>query len=340
MQISVVIPTCNRKKNLLFLLECLNRSAQVLHEVIIVDSGEDRLQSSELSLFSNLDIEYKSSVKSVCVQRNIGIKAATSEWIFLCDDDIEVPADYLKKLSAHIKVQKHPIAVSGLFLQKENKEWTAKYSITSTRYLLWQYIFKLSIWGEINCSDNFISKSLKRYYQKKQNHISKAGWPVITNFSGEYFTTPLYSLGACLIPKNWLVQSPFDEVLDRHGIGEHYGVITGFPTSQIHVINNAFVYHHHEQENRLQKSLQYYRRVIALDYFRQSKQQLRHLKKFWLLWSLLGNLLLFLFKKNRIMAKATFKVMRVITANKNPYYIAHLNSIKNVQHVFNSIKNE
>ena len=86
-------------------------------------------------------------------------------------------------------------------------------------------------------------------------------------FSGEYFITPLYSLGAALIPKSWLIKSPFDEFLDPHGIGEHYGVIAGFPSQKIHVLNNAFVYHHHEEANRLQKSLQYYRRVLALDYY-------------------------------------------------------------------------
>lgn len=331
MQISVVIPTYNRKKNLLLLLQCLNNSLQVLHEIIIVDSGEDRLQTSELSLFSNLHIKYLSSEKSVCIQRNIGINAAKSEWIFLCDDDIEVPTDYLEKLTAHIKSQPQVIAVSGLFLQKEKNEWTAKYSITSSAFLLWQYIFKLSIWGDINCNENFITKRIKKYYQQKGNHISKAGWPVITNFSGNYFATPIYSLGASLIPKDWLIQSPFDEVLDPHGIGEHYGVIAGFPSQQVYVLNNVFVYHHHEEANRLQKSLQYHRRVLALDYFRRTKKQLKFVKKFCLLWSLFGNLLLFTFKRNFIMTKSTYKAMLSICFNKNPYYDGHKQSKKIVQ---------
>src|SRR5687768_17940800 len=63
------------------------------------------------------------------------------------------------------------------------------------------------IWGEIKCSKKF-----SRYYQQKGNHISKAGWPVLTNFTGEYFTTPVYSLGAALVKKQWLLHSPFDEV--------------------------------------------------------------------------------------------------------------------------------
>ena len=41
MQISVVIPTCNRPQRLLLLLQNLNLSSYPLLEVIIVDSGED-----------------------------------------------------------------------------------------------------------------------------------------------------------------------------------------------------------------------------------------------------------------------------------------------------------
>jgi len=331
MQITAVIPTCNRKKSVLFLLDCLNKSSYVLKEVIVVDSGEDRLHSSEIAAFSNLHIQYLTAEKSVCIQRNRGIHAASSEWIFLCDDDIEVPADYLDKLVAHIKIQPQVCAVSGLFLQVNKNEWTAKYSITSLKSLLWLFIFKLSIWGEINVGNSFFAKEMKRYYQRKGNCILQSGWPVITNFSEEYFIVPLYSLGASLVPKLWLINSPFDEVLDSHGIGEHYGVIAGFPSQQIHVLNNAFVYHHHEETNRLQKSLQYYRRVLALDYFRRTKKELKEIKKFWLLWSLFGSLLLFALKRNSVMIKAVYKAFTAVLFNKNVYWEGYKHSKKLVQ---------
>ena len=254
MQISVVIPTCNRKKNLLFLLESLNKSVQVLHEVIIVDSGEDCLQPFEFSSFSNLNIEYRSSEKSVCIQRNIGINAAKSEWIFLCDDDIEMPADYLSKLSDHIQKHLEAGAVCGLILQKEKNKWESNYPVKSNLNLIFKYVFKLSIWGPLqNNRSGLIIEKIKQYYLRKGNHISNAGWPVLTNFSGNYFETPVYGLGASLIKKEWLLHSLFDETLDRHGIGDNYGVAAKFP-GKIHVLNNAFVYHHQEEANRLQHS--------------------------------------------------------------------------------------
>ena len=122
MNISVVIPTCNRKSNLLALLNNLNESTTLLQEVIIIDSGEENLSAVDCSVFRKLQIGYFHSEKSVCVQRNIGINKSSSDWIFICDDDIEVPVDYLEKLSLHISKHPEAGAVSGLVLQKENDE--------------------------------------------------------------------------------------------------------------------------------------------------------------------------------------------------------------------------
>jgi glycosyltransferase involved in cell wall biosynthesis len=334
MQISVVIPTCNRKARLLSLLQDLNHSSYPIQEVIVVDSGDDQLSVSECASFNNLHLQYVRSEKSVCFQRNTGIQKAASEWILLCDDDIEIGNDYLEKLTAHIISNPEAGAVSGLWLQKEKGEWTATYPECSSLRLIWKFLFQLSIWGEIKCSsNNFLLKRINQHYKKKGNHISKAGWPVITNFSGEYFTVPVYSLGASIVKKEWLLQSPFDEVLDRYGIGDNYGVIAGFPSAIIHVINSAFVYHHQETVNRLQKPLQYYRRVLALDYFITSKKKLEGIKRRWLLWSLTGNLFDFIFSGNRMMIRPALKSIWKIATGSNPYFEATKQARK-VEEVF------
>jgi glycosyltransferase involved in cell wall biosynthesis len=327
--VSAVIPTCNRKKRLLSLLQNLDNSLYPLTEVVIVDSGEDILTSSAITSFRRLEIKYIQSEKSVCIQRNIGINTAKAGWIFLCDDDIEVPPDYLQKLVDHIQKHNDVGAVSGLFLQNEKNKWIATYPLSSTALLIWHFIFQLSIWGEINCKENFLVRKIKKYYALRNNHLSKAGWPVLTIFSGDHFTTPLYSLGASLIRKQWLMNSPFDEVLDPYGIGDNYGVALQFP-SAIHVLNNAFVFHHRAEENRLQKSFAYYRRTLALDYFRKTKTR-DYVKKIWLLWSLFGNLIMFLCKTDGIMIKATLKLIWKIILNKNPYYWGSVKKEKIIQ---------
>jgi glycosyltransferase involved in cell wall biosynthesis len=319
MNISVVIPTCNRKSNLLNLLKNLNESTYPLHEIIIIDSGDDNFTTGEFSHFQNLHIEYQRSERSVCIQRNIGIRKAKSPLVFLCDDDIEVPLDYLQKLTAHISDNPEAGAVSGLVLQKENNKWVSQYNETSIKNLIWKYIFKLGIWGSIESSaNNLVSQKLKNYYKQKGNHLSKAGWPVLINFSGKYFITPVYGLGASLIKKEWLLNSLYDEVLDSHGIGDHYGVAAGLP-GKIHIVTDAFVYHHQEKTNRLKTSLQYYRRVLALDHFIRQGRLPEEIKRRWLAWSLFGNFIQSVFSMNFIMLKPAFKSLYIVCFGKNPY---------------------
>ncbi len=323
MDISVVIPTCNRKQQILSLLKNLHQSSYPLLEIIIVDSGEDKLLPEDYVIFNNIDIHYLESEKSVCIQRNIGIQRAKGEWIFLCDDDMEVPSDYLQKLAEHSRNHQEAGAISGLVLQQLNNEWKATYPINSAFLLTWKFIFQLNIWGEISCrNNNLVVRKIKKYYKRKGNHISKAGWPVVTNFSGDYFTTPIYGLGASLVRREWLLQSPYEEILDKHGIGDNYGVNMGFPATGIHVLSNAFVYHHRGPENRLHRPLQYFRRVLALDYFRRVNKKPLYVKKYWLLWSLAGNFLSFLFVRDVIMIRPAIKSFWQIALGRNPYYRA------------------
>lgn len=319
MQISAVIPTRNRKAALLVLLDSLNRSSRPPFEVIIVDSSDEKLSPEDFQAYTRLFIRHLPSQPSVCIQRNLGVREATGSHIFLCDDDMELTDSYLKKLAGHLTMHPDAGAVSGLVLQKEKGVWQASYPVRSGTELIRKFIFQLSIWGEIECGDTLLLKKIKDYYRRKGNHISKAGWPVITVFSGEYFVSPVYGLGASLIKKDWLLLSPYEEALDRNGIGDNYGVAMGFPVPGIHVLTDAFVYHHQESANRPNQALLYLRRVLALDYFIHSKRSLQHVKKRWLLWSLAGNFLMALLACNGSMIRSTFAGLRTVAFGQNPY---------------------
>jgi len=318
--ISIVIPTCDRKESLLRLLNSLTKSIYPIHEVLIIDSGNNSVLPDELKMFDKLQIRYLRSERSVCIQRNLGIRHATTPWIFLCDDDLEVPGEYLFRLANHIKSNGKVGAVSGRVLQWDNEKWDEQYPITSSSRLLWNYIFQLSMWGEIKCnSANQIITIVKQYYVRKGNHISKAGWPVVTDFTGDYFRTPIYGLGASLVKKEWLLNSPYDEVLDANGIGDNYGVAVGFPVEGIHVLKNAFVYHHRETINRPMDSNRYLRRVLALHYFIKSRPSLNHIWTGWFLWSLIGNLIPNILSRKKQIVHAILKSAYNIILGKNPY---------------------
>jgi glycosyltransferase involved in cell wall biosynthesis len=317
MNISAVIPTVNRRESLLRLLRSLAESNHPLHEIIIVDAGEDGLTEADLRLFPELNIKILHSAKSVCVQRNIGIRAAQGSWIFLCDDDLEIPRSYLETLSRFVKQNEGIGAISGLVKEKHGSEWVSEHPVSSAVSLLWRFIFQLGIWGEIE--EKKISPLLRpvvEYYRKKGNHISSAGWPVITTFSKPDFSTPIYSLGASLIRREWLLMSPFDELLDPHGVGDNYGVALGFP-GKVHVVGSVYVYHHKEMKNRLKESEQFLRRSLALHYFISTRASFRVRAKLWFYWSGIGNALYFLLSLNRMFFASCY-VLFITVLGLNP----------------------
>lgn len=320
-KISVVIPTCNREASLLRLLKSLERSTYPVLEVIVVDSSDNVLPAHTFADFS-LKITYLRTERSVCIQRNRGIEAATGEWIFLCDDDLELPPDYLQTLTDHVRAHPEAGCVTGSVLQNNGKgnSWTHQYPVTSSIDLIMRFVFQLSVWGEIQITKrNFVIRRIERYYHRHGNHLSKAGWPVVTNFSGSFFRAPFYGLGASLVRKEWLVNSPYDEVLDPHGIGDNYGVASGFPQEGIHVVNTTFVYHYRAMENRLRQAQLYYRRMLALDYFLRTKRELKSISRAWFIWSVVGSTLILLRPRELHMVKVNLKLLVTILAGDNPY---------------------
>ncbi len=318
MELSVVIPTCNRPQRLLSLLGDLSRSSHPILEVLIVDSSDREFSSAGHAHLKNLAIHYiRSDTKSVCVQRNIGIRRARSRWVFLCDDDIELPADFLGRLSEHVRAHPEAGAVSGLWLEKTDAGWRSSFPVTTSRALLWRYAFQLGVWGELSVQGPLIGRIAHRYH-RRGNHISGAGWPVLVDFSGPYFRTPIYTLGASVVKRDWLLDSPYDERLDSHGMGDHYGVAIGFPPEGIHVVTDAPVRHQKEQANRLADSEAYGRRLLALHYFIKSRKELAHLREPMFLWSLFGQVVFHSATRNVDFARAAVSTLLTVSRGRNP----------------------
>ena len=325
-EVSVVIPTRNRLTSLIQLLADLSSQTYALKEVIIVDSSDQIMDIAMLNeKFPALNIKYLTSAASVCIQRNLGISKAGAPYIFLCDDDINLPEDYVATLMGHIENDKFG-AVSGLVLQKREGDWEYSYPPASFARLLFSFVFQQSVWGDIHCMNTKLWQRplymiMRRYYQRKGNSLSLAGWPLITEFRSPVFRTAVYGLGASIVKKEWLINSPYQEVLDPHGIGDNYGVAMGFPSREaIHVVCAAKAYHHQSKENRLESATTYYRRLVALHYFLSKYPRFGWWNKLWFAWSLVGNL--FLFRNKAEHRNATKKVLKLAIRNRNPYWHA------------------
>ncbi len=325
-EISIVIPTYKRYESLLRLLSSLNKQLYLSNEVIIVDGSSLPVDFDTLKVsFSNLNIIYHQTEASVCRQRNAGIAMAKSPYIFLCDDDIEVPEDYLLKLSDYLAQNPEAGIATGYFLQKnEIGVWAYEYPITSFAKFLWMFIFQNSIWGSLgHVKTNFFTQPIfdriNKLYKKRKNTCTLAGWPLITDFSSPVIRTTCYSLGAALVKKDWLTAVPFDENLTPNGIGDHYGITINLSDLQpVHILTDTHVYHHYSSENRLKSALSYQYRTLALHYFMVKSSRFGKVNIAFLIWSLMGNLIFQLLNLQLNFAKSTFITIIKIVSGQNP----------------------
>lgn len=337
-KITVVTPTRNRPEYLERMLGTLSQQTYLPEEVIVIDASDDVAHHAQLKTkFSPLNVILLTASPSVCGQRNLGIQQASCNWILLCDDDIELSSDYLEKLVSYATEHPDCGALAGRLLQLEKQGWTDQYPVKNFPELLWRFIFQLPIWGDIsNAQPSFLSRPLYYllacYYKKTGNTSTPAGWPLITQWKSPVFRTSFYSLGANLIKRDWLLKSPYDDVLDPSGIGDNYGVALGFPQVQsIHVLDTVHAYHHRAPENRLKNVLSYYRRMLALSYFMKRHNRFGIGTRLWFLWSLIGNMLGFLLQGKVALLRATAKVFVLVMMNKNPYWIGYTMHKKLIQ---------
>lgn len=330
MKVSVVIPTCNRPESLRRVLHSLSGQDYPLEEVIIVDASEPAPNSATLRRdFPNLNILYQTSEPSVCVQRNKGIRLASSPWIFLCDDDMEYPPDYVSALMTYLKQHPEVGAISGVVMEAgQEGQPVFQFPAISFKQLLWNFIFQLTVWADLDSvQPNFMNRFplwlIKKFYAARGNTYTLAGWPLISSFSSPMFKTTIYGLGASIIRRDWLIESPYDEILDRHGIGDNYGVAIHFPGEQpIAVLTTTCTLHHKTAQNRLNYPLVYFRRLLALHYFMKKSRRFSILNRGFLLWSLFGNWLSQTIRREKTLAQATGKAMKLIVLGKNPYLLA------------------
>jgi len=320
LDVSAVIPTRNRRARVLAQLRRLAGSTHPLREVLVVDASDDKLTAADLAPFSSVRLRYLEAPKGVCVQRNIGIAAASSPWILLLDDDVEVPADYLVRLGEHISQHPEAGAVSGVVMEGHDGAWRAQFPERSDLVLFWKYLFKLGMWGEPRPRGR-LGRAVAARYHEAGNHLAKSGWPVLVEMDAPFFRTPIYPLGASLVKRAWLLASPYDESLESHGLGDNYGVAIGFPAEGIHVVAAVEARHQRAPENRLARAAAAERRMFALDYFIRTREPLaaKGVRPAWFLWSLVGATVLEVAGRHGEMAGAFGRTLWRVARGRNPY---------------------
>lgn len=298
--ISIVIPTYKRTESLSRLLKSIEKQTVLPNEVIVISAGIEKGVISKIISTFSLPIILLFSEPSVCKQRNIGIKHASSDYIHLCDDDIEIPKNYLETLSNYLLENPKINIVSGEETQlvSENK-WEKLNQKISIPKLYFNFIFGLPFWSDLKLirSKLTISSIIIKYYYKKQNDICKSGWPYVNDFTYPIMKTTIYGLGCAMFKANVLKRNLYDENLEQYGLGDNYDValrINQFK-NKIHVLRIIPYKHYKAKSNRLVAHKQYYIRTKTLYNFIDKLSFFTLKNKLFFIWSLIGNGILFLF---------------------------------------------
>lgn len=113
MKISVIIPTYNRPKKLEIAIKSVFNQTIKPKEIIVVDDGSDKKIPPAIT--ASKKIIYISSTHSglPAVNRNIGIKKATGDWIAFLDDDDSWVKNKLERQLITIKQQQADLVCSN-----------------------------------------------------------------------------------------------------------------------------------------------------------------------------------------------------------------------------------
>ncbi len=322
-KVSVIIPTRNRQESLFKTLAALHAQNFAIYEVIIVDSSDTPIDVLEIKgRFEFNSCCLLRTEASVCVQRNEGIRRATGDFVLVLDDDNLVDENYVVSCLDFFNRHSAALVVTGLVIEKNMAGgWDITPPGVSLFRLIWNFLFQLSIWTDLEDADHHVSsgvlrKSIGRYYRRRGNGLSKAGWPVLTQFSKPFFRTQVYYLSAAMIKRDWLLGNLYNEKLGAHGIGENYGITIRLrPEQGIFILRDTCSYHDKSPSNRLAGEEAYFKRVLALDYFTALHGTA---SRGWLVWSLLGNFLDACLHLHLDRAVKNCKLIGLISMNRNP----------------------
>lgn len=95
---SVILCTRNRLQDVRCFLQSLVLQEQLPQELIIVDSSDQPIYNAieDMLFHIRMKFHYEHSQPGLTLQRNIGIKRATSDIIFFFDDDVILDSNYIK----------------------------------------------------------------------------------------------------------------------------------------------------------------------------------------------------------------------------------------------------
>ncbi|MFN9519904.1 MAG: glycosyltransferase family 2 protein, partial [Bacteroidota bacterium] len=126
--VDVIIPTIGRKKYLLdFLNDLANQQAKV-NRVIVVEQNPDIDSQSELEEELQINrwpfriVHIFTHTTGACQARNTALKQVKSEWVFLADDDIRIPENFISDVFRQISSRSEKVFTLSCLKENETEK--------------------------------------------------------------------------------------------------------------------------------------------------------------------------------------------------------------------------
>ena len=271
--LTIIIPTRNREKELTNLLEALNQINLVIHQIIIVDSSNEK--SNNLLYNSNRKIFYQHTlIKSAAIQRNIGIEFVNTNCRYLAflDDDVLPNIDYFDKLINTLN-DKNAVGVSGKAI---NSKKPKKINLSKLSQI-YRYVFLLD--------------------SKQSGVILSSGVnvPVKTSASSKLVVETEWLIGCALWDFQKIKKLRFDNRLFGQSLGED--VLFSLNASRFGplFVDSSVHLEHLESEKERPNQFEFYRMWVRNRYFIVSQSTGKKFKPTFHWCNLGKSIILFMF---------------------------------------------
>lgn len=266
--ISIVIPTYNRAKDVKETLISLQPFIKELGEIIVVDQSKDNQTKEIVKKFENKKVKYLfSKTPSITIARNLGVKNSSKNSRLICfiDDDVTLGRNYFSEILKIFNSNPQSKAVAAFF-----------------------HIENLGFFGKM---ENFLKKLFFiRYYENNARIISAYGNTYPNNLKNTIKAQWLPGVNM-VYKKEVFNEQKFDENLLGYTVAEDidfsYRLSKRYPNS-IFITPFAKITHRASMVERYPTEKMAYINQIDHFYFNYKNLNKNFAQKIIFIWSLLG----------------------------------------------------
>ncbi|CAG1023092.1 GalNAc(5)-diNAcBac-PP-undecaprenol beta-1,3-glucosyltransferase [Patescibacteria group bacterium] len=274
MNYSIIVPTCNRQKDLASLIDSILKQTILPVEVIVIDQSDsddtkkyiESCSNYELTKSNNINFIYMyQTKKNSAAARNKGIDVAKGQVISFLDDDVVLFRDYYEKVLSYFDNDKRIGGIGGNVIV-ENK-------LQGWKWKLRKGLLKLFL---INNFDGKITKS-------------GFGWPIAEREIDSPMQVEMFSGCNMNFRKEFLKDDKFDEWFTGYSYREDVDIsyrISG--KTLLKMIPEAKLYHNYSKSNRMDVKEQKMMEIKNSYYFYKKNMKKTMISDFLFLYSLSG----------------------------------------------------